>query len=117
MTAAELHALVADLPDVWPEGLKYVDITPYGSPDRVMVWDLTCKALPEHSSHRSCISASLAADLILAGVVRKRVVVAPQGKNRWMAWHVAEVGTDRNLVMDETSPLHAALAAYRKVKP
>jgi hypothetical protein len=116
MTAAELYELVKDCPEAWPEGLKYVDITPYGSPDRVMVWDLTCKALPEHSSHRSCISASLAADLILAGVVRKLLTLGSiEGYYGATDLIVVEVEGADELWAQGTGPtlLIAAIDAYR----
>jgi hypothetical protein len=105
VTPADLYELVRDLPEV-RGGLVYcID------DERGAYWELT--GIP--------VTVNTAADLILAGVVRRMLSMdasfsierkddgfTTYTKKPWHSVFKRETGP---------SPLHAALAAYRKVKP
>jgi hypothetical protein len=110
MNASELHELVRDVPEVWPEGLEYVE---FGNDQ---YWSL----------HPGTTTAE-AADLILAGVVRKLgdICGTINFKNAWdmeanvrTFWMVVEPFHEQfeERTGGYPSELHAAVAAYLKVK-
>jgi hypothetical protein len=112
VTAADLYELVRDLPEVWPVELEYVasGSDPY--------WSL-----------RGIIPTVYAADLILAGVVRKLLELDKGAKVDRSCLMLSRTGDKYNAdhgripiaegwdCCDQPTPLHAALAAYRKAKP
>jgi hypothetical protein len=112
VTAAELYELVRDLPEVIPEGLRYYEMY---SAEHLRWW-----------LHRAqedepfALGTALAADLILAGVVRKLLSLGSiEGYYGATDLIVVEVEGADELWAQGTGPtlLSAALAAYRKAKP
>jgi hypothetical protein len=107
MQASDLYELVRDLPEVWPEGLKY-------DPAFVEWWMVDKFRYTYHPAPEQV------ADLILAGVVRKLLslgsIESYYGATDLI---VVEVEGADELWAQGTGPtlLSAALAAYRKVKP
>jgi hypothetical protein len=106
MTPTALHELVRDVPEVIPTSLEFVD---------GMLW-----LYRDHKGIVAEISTEHAADLILAGVVRKLLslgsIESYYGATDLI---VVEVEGADELWAQGTGPtlLSAALAAYRKVKP
>jgi hypothetical protein len=113
MTPAALHELVRDVPEVWPLCLTCVH-----DEDDELQW-----VYGDYDGTRVQMFATDAADLILAGVVRKlaedEVFVLPDSANRaWRAWEFSYSEGGRELMLGTSGPtmLHAALAAYRKLR-
>jgi hypothetical protein len=107
MQASDLYELVRDLPEVWPEGLKY-------DPAFVEWWMVDKFRYTYHPAPEQV------ADLILAGVVRKLLTLGSiEGYYGATDLIVVEVEGADELWAQGTGPtlLSAALAAYRKVKP
>jgi hypothetical protein len=117
MQASDLYELVRDLPEVWPEGLKY-------DPAFVEWWMVDKFRYTYHPAPEQV------ADLILAGVVRKLWTLRygcdlsydagrydPTGRYDLTTYtddQFTDFGAD---IHSGPTPLHAALAAYRKAKP
>jgi hypothetical protein len=107
MQASDLYELVRDLPEVWPEGLKY-------DPAFVEWWMVDKFRYTYHPAPEQV------ADLILAGVVRKLLTLGSiESYYGATDLIVVEVEGADELWAQGTGPtlLSAALAAYRKVKP
>jgi hypothetical protein len=122
MQAAELYELVKDCPEVIPDGLVYATC--------MLQWHIDPPPSNNPIRMRATISAEHAADLILAGVVRKLWTLRygcdlsydagrydPTGRYDLTTYtddQFTDFGAD---IHSGPTPLHAALAAYRKVKP
>jgi hypothetical protein len=107
MQASDLYELVRDLPEVWPEGLKY-------DPAFVEWWMVDKFRYTYHPAPEQV------ADLILAGVVRKLLTLGSiESYYGATDLIVVEVEGADELWAQGTGPtlLSAALAAYRKAKP
>jgi hypothetical protein len=110
VTAAELYELVKDCPEVWPARLEFIV---YASADGEWI-------CPDSGGFVTSIPDDYAADLILAGVVRKLLslgsIESYYGATDLI---VVEVEGADELWAQGTGPtlLSAALAAYRKAKP
>jgi hypothetical protein len=109
VSPAELFELVKDVLECWPEGLEFSPSAPYPA------WSYHANI--ESKVH--WIPEDIAADLILAGVVRKlwekHGGVAFCDDHPWRVYTL--LGGEIDMMLGEgPSELHAAVAAYRKVR-
>jgi hypothetical protein len=113
VTAAELYELVKDCPEVWPARLEF---SVYATADGEWI-------CPDSGGFVTSIPDDYAADLILAGVVRKlweykngcEFDYRPSDATYFVSTYVNDVGFTVSTHSSPT-PLHAALAAYRKTR-